>query len=468
MAPLHQHLAFVLTLLASTVTTTLSQDEGACNDPQIIHRFTMVDYDWPSEFAREDAIESGEYIPNNNIIVGTKTYGDEVYVTVPRWRLGVPSTLNRVVVKNGSSVLQAFPSWEMQTIGDCRALQYVQSMEIDPNTGWMWIIDTGRINFLSTDCTATENICPAKIVVYDINKMEEVIRYEFPNEVVSRKKNFLNDIVIQYSNNEPRFAYISDTLGFKLVVYDRVQNQSHYYSHSSMLPEPGNGNITISGETFEVTSGINGIAMSPDMQFLYYTPMSGFAMYQIPTNVISQPGADFAGSIRKIGTRPSQTSSLTYSKNNFLYFSSLAENSIYRWNIEYDKTFQGLDTFDKVEMRTLTNVMSSDRCMSYVDVLNFDNDGYLWFSVNKLHKFHLDSMNFSDSSGTNILIWKVHMGDNSYLDMRTETTTTPVVMETSVVMETTTYTGGTAATLPVMTLSILNVMIVYMLSLSKF
>ncbi|OWF45422.1 major royal jelly protein 1-like [Mizuhopecten yessoensis] len=421
--------SLVVIILVTNLHYSLSLSQNECNDPQIIHKFTVIDYDWSSDAAREDAIESEEYIPNNNIISGMKVYGDDVYVTVPRWRLGVPATLNKIAVKNGTSVLQAFPSWDMQELGNCHALQYVEGMEIDPNTGWMWIIDTGRINFLSTDGTETENLCPAKIVVYDINTMEEVTRHEFPNEVVNHKTNFLNDIVIQYSDNEPRFAYISDTFDFRLVVYDRIQNVSHYHSHPSMLPEPGNGNITILGEIFEVAAGINGIAMSHDMQYLYYAPVSGYALYQIPTSVTSIPGSDFAGSVRKVGNRPSQTAGMTYSRKNFLYFASLAENAIYRWNIEYDQSLQGLDNFNDVEMRTLTNFMSDDKCINFVDIFNFDTEGFLWFSVNKLHKFHLNSMDFTGSSGANVLIWKIHVGDAGYLDRREETT--PNVIETT-------------------------------------
>ncbi len=47
--------------------------------------------------------------------------------------------------------------------GNCDALQFVQSMELDPKTKWMWIIDTGRLNVF----TEPVNKCPAKLVIWD-------------------------------------------------------------------------------------------------------------------------------------------------------------------------------------------------------------------------------------------------------------------------------------------------------------
>lgn len=410
-------------LVTLSLVDVQGQGPSICTDSRIIHKFVTLDYDWPNDTAKDSAIVNGDYIVNNNIISGMKVYEDNVYVTVPRWRLGVPSTLNKVIMSNGESVLQPFPSWEMQRIGDCHALQYVQSMEIDPNTGWMWIIDTGRINIFAADGTAAQNLCPAKIIVYDIKNSVEVTRYEFPNDVADRQTTFLNDIVIHYVNEESRYAYISDALAFRMVVYDRIQNTSHYFSHpASMVPEPGNGNITILGETLAVSAGINGMALSHDMQYIYYGPVSGLSMYQVATSVASQPGGNFAGSVRKVGNKPSQAAGMAYSKNEYLYFPALGENAIYRWDIKLDMLLQNTD-ITNVEMKALTRVLQDDQCMVFVDILNFNNDQSLWFSVNKLNKFLLTSMDFTGNSGANVLIWKVPIGDSGYLDRRT----TPVV-----------------------------------------
>ncbi|GGG14804.1 hypothetical protein GCM10010916_34610 [Paenibacillus abyssi] len=63
------------------------------------------------------------------------------YVSVPRWALGVPSTMNRIVNKNGVAVLEAFPSWEWNEPGNANVLQSVLGYEIDEyNRMWIYWI----------------------------------------------------------------------------------------------------------------------------------------------------------------------------------------------------------------------------------------------------------------------------------------------------------------------------------------
>ncbi|ETO31242.1 hypothetical protein RFI_05878 [Reticulomyxa filosa] len=179
--------------------------------PTVVYEFVSLNYNWPQGVTRELAIASGEFIVNNNIITGLKVYSSRVFVTVPRWKAGVPSTLNEIIpntVGNGMDqyILNPFPSWEMQQTGNCSCFQYVQSMEIDPY-GRMWIIDTGRINFLDT---TPDNSCPPKIVLWDLNTNTMLSTYTFPNSVAPYNSTFLNDIVVDITNE---IAYISDVLG---------------------------------------------------------------------------------------------------------------------------------------------------------------------------------------------------------------------------------------------------------------
>jgi hypothetical protein len=94
-------------------------------------------------------ILQGLFKVQNNIIAGVKVdISGSVYVTVPRWATGVPSTLNKLVPdpfsKNGM-ILSPYPSWDFNT----DILRNCQSMTIDSH-GRMWIIEVGRENFFDS------------------------------------------------------------------------------------------------------------------------------------------------------------------------------------------------------------------------------------------------------------------------------------------------------------------------------
>ena len=65
--------------------------------------------------------ENHQYIANNNNLGVVRTFQDKIYVSVPRWRNGVPFTLNTLQ----DTKLRAFPDTASNKIDDCEALQNV-------------------------------------------------------------------------------------------------------------------------------------------------------------------------------------------------------------------------------------------------------------------------------------------------------------------------------------------------------
>ncbi len=83
-----------------------------------------------------------QFIPENNLIAGINVIDENnIFVTVPRWRNGIPATLNKLDID--TNFLTPFPNWEMQEEGKEGCLQNVQSMTID-SKNQMWIIEVGR------------------------------------------------------------------------------------------------------------------------------------------------------------------------------------------------------------------------------------------------------------------------------------------------------------------------------------
>lgn len=48
------------------------------------------------------AIASGEYVQANNLPVGLEIWRNKLFITVPRWKAGVASTLNYVLLGSGN------------------------------------------------------------------------------------------------------------------------------------------------------------------------------------------------------------------------------------------------------------------------------------------------------------------------------------------------------------------------------
>lgn len=65
-----------------------------------VFSWKQLDYKFEDESARNLSLETGELIKEHNLPLGLEVWKDKVFITVPRWKSGVPSTLN-YVPKNG-------------------------------------------------------------------------------------------------------------------------------------------------------------------------------------------------------------------------------------------------------------------------------------------------------------------------------------------------------------------------------
>lgn len=54
--------------------------------PELVHEWTTMELEWPSDELKFNYTKDGMYIPNNNALAGIKVYKQEIYVTIPRWR----------------------------------------------------------------------------------------------------------------------------------------------------------------------------------------------------------------------------------------------------------------------------------------------------------------------------------------------------------------------------------------------
>ncbi|MCL6459434.1 MAG: hypothetical protein K6T85_15660, partial [Gorillibacterium sp.] len=82
----------------------------------MIFHWNRLDWDFPDLGMRQDFETKQDWKKAMPAGVKVDQQG-RYYVSVPRWANGIPSTMNRIMIKDGKPLLEAFPSWEWNQAG---------------------------------------------------------------------------------------------------------------------------------------------------------------------------------------------------------------------------------------------------------------------------------------------------------------------------------------------------------------
>lgn len=63
------------------------------NPFDVIYEWRQLDYDYASFLDRQRAILNGDFVPINNVPLGVDRWRNRLFVTIPRWKNGVPASL---------------------------------------------------------------------------------------------------------------------------------------------------------------------------------------------------------------------------------------------------------------------------------------------------------------------------------------------------------------------------------------
>lgn len=87
--------------------------------PQLRFAWKEVDYTWDTPADKENAIKDGIFIPEHNLPLGLARWKNKLFVTVPRWKNGVASSLNYVDLDGAQDqLLKPYPSWKDNLVAD--------------------------------------------------------------------------------------------------------------------------------------------------------------------------------------------------------------------------------------------------------------------------------------------------------------------------------------------------------------
>jgi hypothetical protein len=414
--------------------------------------FPLAEWKWLDFDFGADSTAASAYFNTktyeNIVVTGIKVWNPPLgllpnafpitFVSCPRWKdagISAPGTLNTVDFtrqgRGGGPLLVPFPSSAMNVAGDNAQLQNVLGFDIDPVMNYLYILDQGRLG--SQNATAGA----IKLIIWDLVLNIEVQRHVFDPSVAPLNSAFLNDLVIDQSRS---FVYITDTgrntdgvdshLRGGLVVYDIVANtarrvldrdastQADFSFDFQVL-----GRQVLPGHTF--IAGADGIALTPDGLFLFWTPLSSNRLYRIPTCYLrdsSLAPAQLSAQVELAAVMPSNADGISFSnlihppltaailaasgpspnqvcragdlKGATVYeliTGGLGTNAVYSWRGDLSRLLNGSSAVS-VELTTLAQDSTQ---LVWPDTFSFVGDGSIAAITNHLNTWTDGSMDFS-------------------------------------------------------------------------
>jgi intracellular sulfur oxidation DsrE/DsrF family protein len=380
---------------------------------EIVAEFVSVDYLWDSTHSRALYEETGQFVVANNAMTGIKVSQDgQIFVSVPRWMSGVPSSLNKLVENpNGPGyVFSPWPSWEFNAIGN-GTLQYSQSFTID-SRNCMWIAEVGRTNFLDAN-PSLETTGKAGVLVVNITDGTLLSSYYFPPTVASYNSSFVNDIVLDEVNG---YAYFTDTWGNgAIIVYDINNNISHSFSGPSTQRNYSYDfcvNNICYGNNGVGASPSDGIALSSDGSTLYWSSVQGQGLYSIDTSFLknfSMSNAEFQQNVKFVGYKTGCSDGLLYLNGN-LFYGNLQNSAL--------SVVNNIESYEPMDT-AIPSTSSPASAYNYnwidtfaLDLSNLQMNG-IYFTTNKLNLFLSSSMDFTGQSGANFRVFRASYSSSS-------------------------------------------------------
>ncbi|MBX0291521.1 SMP-30/gluconolactonase/LRE family protein [Hymenobacter sp. HSC-4F20] len=243
-----------------------------------------------------------------------------------------------------------------------------QSVHVD-KTGMLWVLDPASPGIKGTVPGGP------KLVKIDPKTDKVVQNISIPESVASRKS-YLNDVRVDTQN---QYAYITESGVGSLVVVDLKSGKSRKLlaQHASMMADT-TLNIKADGKELIDPSGnkarfnADGIALSQDLQYLYWKPLTSYKLYRIKTEALRNPAlsdAQLAQQIEDLGKVPACDGMEIDAANN-VYLTAFEDHSIKR------RTPDG-----KVEM------VVQDPRLEWPDTFAFSADGKTLYITNSaIHK----------------------------------------------------------------------------------
>lgn len=371
-----------------------------------------IEYEWPTAEAEQEAIKSGAYKQENNLPLGLDKWRNKMFITVPRWKAGVASSLNYIDLSDEQSPkFHPYPSWEANTlpkeavdpqatessVDRLHAAKATKTEYLTENNtiistfrirvdecDRLWVIDTGLADILGSP----KQITPPSLVIFDLNTDELIRRFAIPEDAIKEDSFFANIIVdVQKSDCSNAYAYLPDLGAYAVVVYSLSEDKAWRVKHNFFHFDPLQGDYNVGGVNFQWTDGVFGMALGsvqPDnSRPVYFHALSSTREFVVSNLVLqnetlaTDPSSYYAYKVLgERGQNGQATASFYDEATGVLFYTQVNKDSIGCWNTKspYFAETQGL-------------VDSDSDALVFPNDLKVDNEGTLWVLSDRMPLF---------------------------------------------------------------------------------
>ncbi|QSQ27638.1 SMP-30/gluconolactonase/LRE family protein [Pyxidicoccus parkwayensis] len=215
----------------------------------------------------------------------------------------------------------------------------VQALTVDARNR-LWILDSGKVG--------TNAILPGtpKLLAVDLGTNKVVRTVTFPSAIAGATA-FLNDVVVDLSRGKEGMAFLTDASGEGpngLVVVDLATGHAtrRLNDHPSTKSDPDRV-LNIHGQPLvqkqgpaigePVRLGSDGIALSADGRWVYYSPLTSHHLYRVSADALGdmkRGDADVVATVEDLGDKGFASDGLLGDAQGRIYLTDLENDAIHR------------------------------------------------------------------------------------------------------------------------------------------
>lgn len=353
------------TLLAATIAAVSTLSFAAAPAPQDLPHETSIGQLEPV-FAFYDAMPTGVAVSEQG----------RLFVNFPQWGDNAPFSVGEI--RDGKVV--PYPDQAINTPDQkapARHFISVQSVVAD-GQGRLWVLDTAAPKFSAPQPGGV------KLVAIDLKSNKVVKTLVFPANVIL-PSTYVNDMRFDFRTGKEGTVYVTDSSVSgpgAIIVMDIATGKATRRLDGDVSTSADKRFIpTVEGEAmlargadgtakpFGVAS--DGIALSPDGQTLYFSPLSSRHLYAVPTRLLRDEHvteAQLSAAVLDMGEKGA-SDGLEADANGAVYASDYEHNGIRK----------------RLADGTWQTIVHDPRAI-WPDTLSIGPDGYLYFTANQLNR----------------------------------------------------------------------------------